>query len=211
MGDVEFKRENFQEAHRYYRLAYDQRMTSLIRMDPGNSKIYKRLAKVLLYIRDNLFGYEFPNLIEAKTYVKSYIKIRKAQGKKSKSYAEFYFILALYYHQKINCDEKNQVAFYLNRGINNSNSIERKKALKFYKKFKSIWEKNLNSDHPYLAKIYDYLGSLYDNLNEKKKALELYEKCKNIIEKVLNSDHPDLAKIYNNLGNLYFMKSVKTF
>ncbi|OMJ65074.1 hypothetical protein SteCoe_39443 [Stentor coeruleus] len=196
MGDIEFKRRNYQEAHRYYRQAYDQRMTGITRMDPGNSKIYKRLAKILFYIRDSFFGYKFPNLIEAKTYAKSYIKIRKTQGKKSKSCIEFYFILALYYHQKINCDEKNQVALYLNRGIINSNSIEREKAIKFYKKCEKTWEKHLNSDHPYLAII-------YDDLNEKKKALELYEKCKNILEKVLNSDHPDLAAIYNNLGSLY--------
>ena len=99
-GDIEFKRKNYMEAHKYYRQAYDHRMLYYTRMHLENSKIYKRLAKVLYYIGDNPCEYKFPNLTEAKLCVKRYIKIKKAQGKDSKDYIEFYFILGKYYNLK---------------------------------------------------------------------------------------------------------------
>ncbi|OMJ65014.1 hypothetical protein SteCoe_39836 [Stentor coeruleus] len=156
-GDLEFNRGNLLEAYEYYRQAYDKRMLFYTRMNAENSKIYKRLAKVLYYIEDNPCEYKFPNLIEARLCAKRYIKIKKSQGKKPKYYIEFCLIFAEYYDKVLNCKEKSRL---------------------IYIKYKKKLEKVLDSDHPDLATIYNNLAILYNDLNEKEKAIELYEKCK---------------------------------
>ena len=76
-GDIEYGRKNYQEAHKYYRQAYDHRMLYYTRMHPENSKIYKRLAKVFFHIGFDPYDYKCPALTEAKQYINRYIKMEK--------------------------------------------------------------------------------------------------------------------------------------
>ncbi len=206
LGEIEGKKQNYNKAMEYYKLA--------LKNNPQSLSIINRLGLFYLKLyqfKESLFYYNQLLRISQKIKHQKWtgiayngigvVYLLKEDFKESLNY----YIKAYNIFEKI-LGKNHPYSATINMNIG---QIYYKKgqyniALNHYMNSLKIFENILGKNHYRTAINYSHIGLVYYKKKQYNTALDYYTRTKNIYEKILGKNHTRTAHIYNIIGLVYF-------